>query len=63
MEKLIRKIDSHRRQLDDLILAFAKERNARQHEWQKKIPDRIERSMELLQEAKNKLFMAQVALG
>jgi hypothetical protein len=63
MQKLKRKLDERRRDLDNLILDFAKERNARMHEWQTNIPERIESSMERIQKALHELFMATIALG
>ncbi len=63
MDALKRKIDNHRRQLDELVLTFAREMHARQHEWQKKTPDRIARSMEFVQRANHELFMAGISLG
>lgn len=63
MQKLKRKIDHERRRLDELMLELARERKAREHEWQKHVPERLERAMEFLQEANNELFMAIVALN
>jgi hypothetical protein len=63
MENLKRKIDSHRRALDDLVVEIAKTRYDKMHEWQKGTPDKLEKAMERIQEANNSLFMASIALG
>ena len=63
MKELQRKIDFERRRLDELLLELARERKAREHEWQKHVPERLERAMEFLQSANNELFMAMVALN
>jgi hypothetical protein len=63
MHTLKRKIDFQRRQLEKLVIEFAKEMHERQHEWQKKTPDKIASSMEFIQKANAELFMADVALG
>ena len=63
MNALKRKIDNHRRALDDLVVEMAKVRYDKMHEWQKGTPEKLERSMEAIQEANHKLFLAYICLG